>query len=132
MKLSDRISYLNARLGNRTIIYRSEAFIFFRKQYNTHNYTFLDISVCSKYDYSGQLVSKDCSIVLRLAVSNNPYVPDMVRNIKFDLSDAEVILSYFESIAKDRRYDVDYDLISVSDAFTAKELNYLPAGSEYV
>jgi hypothetical protein len=129
MKLQDRINYLNARLGNRKIIYRSEPFMFFRKQYSTHDYTFLDISVCSKYDYSGHLVAKDCSIVLRLTVLNNTYIPDLVRNLKFDIVQSDTVLSYFENIAKDRKYDVDYDLISILKAFAVKEINYLPAAS---
>ena len=125
MKLQDRINYLNARLGNRKIIYRSEPFMFFRKQYSTHDYTFLDISVCSQYDHSGRLIAKDCSIVLRLAIWDNPYIPDLVRNLKFDIAQFDTVLSYFENIARDRKYDVDYDLILISQAFTVKELNFL-------
>lgn len=131
MKLQDRINYLNARLGGKTIIYGGGPFMFFRKQYNTHNYVFLDISVCSKYDYSGHLESKDCSIVLRLAVSNNPYVPNLVRNIKFDIGQADEVLSYFESIAKDRKYDVDYDFVSFNKVLKEQELNYLTGRDNY-
>ena len=122
MKLQEKIYKLNARLSGRAIVYKGKPFIFGRKQYNTHNYTFLDVSVCSQYDHSGHLVSKNCSIVLRLAVSNNPYIPDLVRNLKFPVVEADAILGYFEDIAKDGEYDVDYDLVGVAEVLGGKNV----------